>query len=487
MPWNRVPPIAAPAPGVYWRDITSPEKEAVLNKRKLTKLGVPEGEAMKLAICLVAKAGRKGLKKRAVAKAIMAVVEDPENTIEEDHFAPLAKMLAAKKEVPNKKETRQGPVPWRRWGDDIGPSAIRQMDNACRLPVAVQGALMPDAHHGYGLPIGGVLAVEDAVIPYAVGSDIACRMCLTVLDLPAADLDTRTEELGHVLEKETKFGGSAGFTRRQDHAVLDADWSATKFLSRLKDKAWHQLGSSGGGNHFVEFGVLSLGAPDLELEPCDYLALLSHSGSRGAGNKVGDHYSRLAMDQHPELPGPLKHLAWLDLQSEPGQEYWEAMHLMDAYAQANHDVIHGRVLKSLRAKGLVTVQNHHNFAWREMHGGKEVIVHRKGAIPAHEGLTGIIPGSMATPGFVVRGRGLSEALCSASHGAGRRMSRGVAKNELGWGEAKKILEQKGVTLLSGSLDETPGAYKDIQDVMAAQTDLVDIVARFQPRIVKMAP
>jgi tRNA-splicing ligase RtcB len=161
------------------------------------------------------------------------------------------------------------------------------------------------------------------------------------------------------------------------------------------------------------------------------------------------------------------------------------MHLMGDYAQANHEVIHRHLLNRLGAKGLVTVQNHHNFAWSEEHGGRQVIVHRKGAIPAHEGQLGIIPGNMAAAGYVVRGRGFAEALSSAAHGAGRKLSRSVAKKELGWGEARKLLEKKGVTLLSAGLDETPLAYKDIREVMAAQTDLVDIVARFQPKIVKM--
>jgi len=414
----------------------SKRKVIILNRKKLSKLGIPNGTTMKTAIRLVAQAGQKGMKKRDVDLALTAMMEDPGSVPAGDHFAPLARMLVAGMEDSSPKISDLSPASWRQW-----------------------------------VPIGGVLAVEDAVIPYAVGSDIACRMCMTVLDMPAADLASRTEELGHALEKETVFGGGAGFTKRHEHKVLDADWGGTKLLARLKDKAWQQLGSSGGGNHFVEFG--------------QYVALLSHSGSRNAGNTIGQHYSTVARELHPELPPQLWYLAWLDLQSEPGQEYWQAMHLMGEYAQANHEVIHGQLLKRLRAKGLVTVQNHHNFAWREEHGGRQVIVHRKGAIPAHEGQLGIIPGNMAAAGYVVRGRGYPEALCSAAHGAGRRLSRSVAKKELGWGEARKLLEQKGVTLLSAGLDETPLAYKNIQEVMAAQTDLVDIVARFQPKVVKM--
>lgn len=441
---------------------------------------------MKTAIRLVAQAGQKRMKKREVKRAIEALVQDPGSVPNGAHFAPLAQLLISAKQAALAVKEQQTEAPWRQWGKDIDRTASAQLANACRLPVARQGALMPDGHPGFGLPIGGVLAAENAVIPYAVGSDIACRMCLTVLDMPAADLPARTQEMSHALEKETLFGGSAGFVKRRGHKVLDTDWSGTKFLARLKDKAWHQLGSSGGGNHFVEFGVLSLAESDLGLEAGQYVALLSHSGSRGPGNRIADHYTQLARQQHPELSPQLAYLAWLDLDSESGQEYWQAMQLMGQYAQANHQVIHRSLLKNLRAKGLVTIENHHNFAWREEHGGRQFVVHRKGAIPAAEGQLGVIPGSMATPGYVVRGRGCAESLRSAAHGAGRRFSRQVAKNELGWHEARELLKRKGVTLLSGSIDETPLAYKDIQEVMAAQTDLVDIVARFMPQVVKMA-
>ncbi len=442
---------------------------------------------MKTAIRLVAQAGQKRMKKREVNEAVEAAVKDPRNVPPGAHFAPLALLLVSEMEATDKAAKAQTKAPWRQWGKDIDRAAIQQMETACRLPVARQGALMPDGHPGYGLPIGGVLAAENAVIPYAVGSDIACRMCLTVLDMPAADMAARNQELGHALEKETLFGGAASFAKRRDHKVLEADWNGTKFLSRLKDKAWKQLGSSGGGNHFVEFGTLTLAAPDLGLEAGKYVALLSHSGSRSVGSRIAQFYTELARKQHPELPPQLAYLAWLDMDSEGGQEYWHAMQLMGQYAQANHQVIHRLLLKNLRAKALVTIENHHNFAWREEHDGRELIVHRKGAIPAAEGQLGVIPGSMATPGYLVRGRGHAASLRSAAHGAGRRFSRKVAKNELGWQEARELLTRKGVTLLSGGIDETPQAYKDIQEVMAAQTDLVDIVARFMPQVVKMAP
>ena len=256
---------------------------------------------------------------------------------------------------------------------------------------------------------------------------------------------------------------------------------------RLRDKAWAQLGTSGSGNHFVEFGVLEVLNDELGLPEGHYLALLSHSGSRGTGAAVCNHYSRLAMDLHPELPKELSRLAWLDLGSDPGREYWAAMELMGQYAAANHALIHKHIAKNLGAKVLLDVENHHNFAWKEIHDGEEVIVHRKGATPAGAGMLGIIPGSMGAPGFVVRGRGNEASLRSAAHGAGRRMSRRQAIKTYRWSGVKKFLRERDVTLLSAGLDEVPMAYKDIHQVMAAQADLVETMARFDPRLVKMAP
>ena len=223
----------------------------------------------------------------------------------------------------------------------------------------------------------------------------------------------------------------------------------------LKDRAADQLGTSGSGNHFVEFGTLTLDRDDLGLKAGVYLALLSHSGSRGTGAGVAEHYSKLAMSKHPELPKELLHLAWLDLDSQEGQEYWLAMELMGRYAAANHELIHRHVAEHLGADVLLDIENHHNFAWKESHGGREVIVHRKGATPAGAGVLGIIPGSMGTAGYVVRGKGNAESLNSASHGAGRKMSRTAAKERFTWDDAKKFLAEHSVDLLSAGLDEVP--------------------------------
>ena len=193
-------------------------------------------------------------------------------------------------------------APYQIWGHGLEPDAVRHMHNACALPVAVSGALMPDAHVGYGLPIGGVLATRDAVIPYAVGVDIACRMKLTVLELPVSALAEETPRLTNAIERETRFGMGATFRSKREHEVMDADWGVTPVTSRMKDRAWGQLGTSGSGNHFVGFGELTVDHEAAGIARGTYFALLSHSGSRGTGAQVAQHYSRLARDLRPELP-----------------------------------------------------------------------------------------------------------------------------------------------------------------------------------------
>lgn len=391
-------------------------------------------------------------------------------------------------------------IPYRQWGADIEAGALEQMENAKRLPPAVAAALMPDAHQGYGLPIGGVLATENAVIPYAVGMDIACRMKMTVLDIPIADLTGQREKLKNALLRETIFGVGSQYKKHLEHPVMDDDWSVSPITRAGKEKAHSQLGTSGSGNHFVEFGVLTLEKRDVlwsaadargrhagkELAAGRYVALLSHSGSRGIGGQIAQHYSKLAAKLRPELSKQQSFLAWFDMDTDPGREYWRAMELMGRYAAASHELIHRRVAKHLKADVLADVENHHNFAWRERHFGRDVVVHRKGATPAAAGVLGVIPGSMGTPGYVVRGKGNAESLNSASHGAGRRMSRKAALNSFTRHDMKNFLDERGVTLLSAGLDEAPMAYKDIDKVMAGQTDLVEIVARFDPKIVRMA-
>ena len=453
-----------------------------MKKRALHNLGLNMAQ-IQVAQHLCKKAADERWKKSQMRDVILAIVADPDAYTSHAIFGELAEMMS------QTFEEREITAPWQQWGSDLQPEAIQQMQNACRLPIARRGALMPDAHVGYGLPIGGVLATKNAIIPYAVGVDIACRMRLSVLDIPESALDDpkQRQRLRDVLEDETRFGIGASFSSPHDHEVLERDWYMTHITKKFMGKARAQLGSSGSGNHFVEYGIFTLEEDDLGLKKGTYLALLSHSGSRGPGAAVANHYSRLARDFHPELPDELRHLAWLDMDSEAGQEYWAAMNLMGDFAAANHEVIHREMIASLGATALATVENHHNFCWKEEHDGEELYVHRKGATPAGKGVLGIIPGSMATPAYIVRGRGEDVSLRSASHGAGRVMSRTQAKKTLDWADVDKKLREEGVELISAGLDEAPGVYKDIHKVMSEQTDLVDVVARFQPKLVKMAP
>jgi tRNA-splicing ligase RtcB len=366
------------------------------------------------------------------------------------------------------------------------------MENAMRLPVSVGGALMPDAHLGYGLPVGGVLATEGAVVPWAVGVDIACRMRLSVYDVSPDLIESRRDDLTEALLRNTNFGAGSKFKegRRPEHEVLeDPAWEATTFLRGLKDTGRSQLGTSGSGNHFVEWGIFeALGEVEGEaaFRPGRrYLALLSHSGSRGVGFQIANRYSKMAKGRHPELDKGVADLAWLDLTSEEGEEYWLSMQLAGRFASANHAVIHDKVSRALGEEVLTKVENHHNFAWVEEVGGREAIVHRKGATPAGLGVMGVIPGSMGDPGYVVRGRGDERSINSAAHGAGRRMSRTQAFKTLSEERWREHLAERGITLIGGSLDEAPAAYKDVETVVSMQGELVDLVGRFTPKIVRM--
>lgn len=454
-----------------------------MKAKDLIALGVPQGEPIKAAFLSIKSAVKAGFDSRALGVAINSVVDNPDSYRTDKHFRLLAQALLSYQPdfIP-----RTQLAPWKQWGIGLEAGAIKQMRDACELPISVVGALMPDAHQGYGLPIGGVLATTNSVIPFAVGVDIACRMKMTILDLSVEHLKREHQQrLTQVIEKETRFGIAAHFKNRREHPVIDdKDWHALKITRRLKDKAWQQLGTSGSGNHFVEFGIVTFDRAELGLQPGMYVALLSHSGSRGPGAQIANHYSKLARSLHRKLPKHLQFLAWLDLNSEAGQEYWLAMQLMGKYAAANHDCIHKHIAKELAV--LVDIENHHNFAWKQQHNGEEVIVHRKGATPAGEGVLGIIPGTMADSAYLVKGKGNPESLHSASHGAGRRMSRTAAKQKFVWSKVKKQLEGKGVTVISAGIDEVPGAYKDINTVMSQQTDLVEPIAVFQPKLVKMA-
>ena len=199
---------------------------------------------------------------------------------------------------------------------------------------------------------------------------------------------------------------------------------------------------------------------------------------------MAKHYSRIA-EEKLNLPSHVRRLSWLELDKEEGQEYWEAMNLAGDYARANHHYIHRRLAQAIGIQPIKLVENHHNFAWKEIWNGREVIVHRKGATPAHKGALGIIPGDMVSPAYIVQGRGSERSLNSASHGAGRAMSRTQAKKTFTRKDLEKVLKEARVELIGGGLDEAPMAYKDINQVINAQQELIDIVGKFQPRIVRM--
>ena len=454
--------------------------------KNLITLGYREGKQIGLALEAAKQLKAQGVKKPLGQLA--AVLATPVAFQSHDIFGALAQELLQPTNEKVNIPLLESPVPCKIYGQEgIEKGAIDQIETASTLPVAKAAALMPDAHQGYGLPIGGVLATENAVIPYAVGVDIGCRMCMTIYDAPIQMLDSSKKHFKSMLMEHTRFGRKV-FDRPTDHAILsDPRFKEIKLLKELNKKARLQIGSSGGGNHFVEFGMVEIIDIDNEwnLTPGLYLGVLSHSGSRGFGATIAKHYTKLAMENCP-LPKHAQHLAWLTMDSELGQEYWTAMNLAGDYASACHDQIHQRLATALDATPIAKIENHHNFAWKEKdRHGQEIIVHRKGATPAGKGVPGIIPGSMTAPGFIVRGKGNVDSLNSASHGAGRVLSRKKAKTQLTHKQVKQYLSQFGVEVIGAGLDEAPMAYKDIRKVMQAQSSLVDILGTFTPKIVRM--
>ncbi|MDX1903003.1 MAG: RtcB family protein [Thermonemataceae bacterium] len=331
--------------------------------------------------------------KKELLEIYQKLAKKPEDFYTHEIFCELAS-LVQKNQAPRTTDKHQNfreyilrdnPLAYQIFGKEhIEEGALGQMNTAMKLPISVAGALMPDAHHGYGLPIGGVLATTtDAIIPYAVGVDIACRMCLSVFEIDAIYLEQKRSEFKRFLGENTYFGiGETNKNALEDAVWENPDWKATAYIRSLLPKAMSQVGTSGTGNHFVEWGMLEVleeNSADLaNLPKGKYIALLSHSGSRGFGAAIANHYSKLAMEK-TKLPKEAQHLAWLDMNSEEGQEYWISMNLAGEYASANHHQIHRRMAKSLGKKPILMIENHHNFAWKELlQDGTEVIVHRKG-------------------------------------------------------------------------------------------------------------
>ncbi|MFN7119023.1 MAG: RtcB family protein [Saprospiraceae bacterium] len=461
-----------------------------LRGKDLIALGYTQGPAIGTAISVM----HQHYKRKSFDEAteiLKNILENPEAYLADDKLAPVSRLLLQKIEKEKAAQVHAllaTPLSYESYGvEAIETGAIAQMETAMRLPVTVAGALMPDAHEGYGLPIGGVLATENAVIPYGVGMDIGCRMCLTVYDLKPEFLEQNRNKLKDLLLENTRFGQSAFEKPWDDEVLARPEFREIPILKKLKQKAVEQIGSSGSGNHFVEFGIVTIlhHNNEFHLPLGEYVGILSHSGSRGFGANIAQHFTKVATEKTP-LPKQAQHLAWLSLDEEAGMEYWLAMNLAGDYASANHRHIHQRLAKALGEPFIGKVENHHNFAWKEqLADGREVIVHRKGATPAGAGVLGIIPGSMTAPGFIVRGKGNAISLNSASHGAGRKMSRRKAQETFTKSQLDKYLREHGVELIGGGLDEAPFAYKNIEHVMAFQSDLVETIGTFLPKIVRM--
>ena len=371
--------------------------------------------------------------------------------------------------------------------EEIDIAAIEQMNEAMALPISIKGALMPDAHVGYGLPIGGVLATYNAVIPYAVGMDIGCTMFLSYYTLDSDYLFNNITKLRRILIENTHFGRSENKDIKEHEILERPEFNEIAILKRLKDKAYSQLGTSGTGNHFVDIGIIEFlnNYEEYEIEKGQYLAVLSHSGSRGMGAEIATYYSRIAK-QKCDFQFESKNLAWLDINSNEGIEYWKSMTIAGDYALANHFIIHNKIAKALGCDYIKAIYNRHNFAWKDDINLNEcVVIHRKGATLAYKGDLGIIPGSMASPAFVVQGKGNEESLFSASHGAGRITTRKSAKKTLSIDELHNLLKNKGIELIGGDVDESPLVYKDIYKIMNHQKNLVSIIGVFNPKIVRM--
>lgn len=459
-----------------------------LSGKELRAIGYPEGPVISIAMNIMER-NFKHLSKTDALEILGSILQSPNQYAHDGMLGKIAEALLPKpKPEGDEISLNQAGIQFNVFGrEGIEEGAMHQMYSAAKLPVAVAGALMPDAHSGYGLPIGGVLATENAVIPYGVGVDIGCRMCLSVFDIDPKELVQREHYYLRELNEATLFGSGSMFQNAEDHEVMyRKEFDEIGLLKGLQGRAWKQLGSSGSGNHFVEFGIVDISEKDetLGLDAGKYLGLLSHSGSRALGANIANHFTKIAKEKR-KLPGEAINLAWLNLNEEAGIEYWMAMNLAGDYASACHHIIHKKIAKQLGRQPLKMVENHHNFAWKEMYEGKEVIVHRKGATPAGKDVLGIIPGSMTAPGFIVKGKGEEGSVNSASHGAGRRMSRTAALKTVTHNLLNDMLVKHGVKLIGGGLDEAPMAYKDIHEVMNAQKQLVETVGLFYPKIVKM--
>lgn len=378
------------------------------------------------------------------------------------------------------------------WLDDIEEGALEQAKNLANLPFAFKHiAIMPDSHQGYGMPIGGVMATKDVVVPNAVGVDIGCGMCAIKTSLTDIDTDTLKKIMGEI--RKVIPLGFKKHKEAQDRNLMPDDvediyGDNESIVFNEYDNALKSLGTLGGGNHFIEIQKGSDG----------HIWIMIHSGSRNLGLQVADHYNKLAVELNQKWFSEVskdKQLAFLLLDSDEGKNYLREMQYCVDYALANRELIMERI-KEIFVKLLWGKEDFfgndifgeminiaHNYAKMENHFGENVMIHRKGATLATEDTIGIIPGSQGSKSYIVKGKGNKESFNSCSHGAGRKMGRKQAERTLDLAEEVKKLDDQGIIhAIRGKkdLDEASGAYKDIDVVMKNQEDLVDILVELTP-------
>lgn len=372
-------------------------------------------------------------------------------------------------------------------GAEIPENAYSQLVKAMRIPPAIKAAIMPDGHKGYGVPIGAVVSLDNAISPAYIGYDISCMLMLTILDIPPHEFMASREELANDLRAVTAFGIGSQFKGPRQHAVMDDPlWNEFQSTNKLKRKAESQLGSSGGGNHFADLvlGEVTKQTDWLPLDVGDkFVALMTHSGSRGTGHKLATRYVKMAEKETGSIArGVPKGHGWLYLDTDLGREYFQVMKLMGDYSVANHELIHQHFTKKSGLSKVFQQWNRHNYAWETEDG----IVHRKGATPADVGTPGIIPGTSGTASYLVEGLGNQESLYSSSHGAGRPHSRTEAFRRHDADSFRKHMKKQDVLHFGLANDETYQAYKDIETVLDIQEGvLINRVAKLQPKVVIM--
>lgn len=366
-------------------------------------------------------------------------------------------------------------IPVKLWLNDIDENALSQAKDLANLKFAFKHiAIMPDSHLGYGMPIGGVMATEQVIVPNAVGVDIGCGMTAVRSDIKVGDITQ--DELKRIMGEIRKVI-PLGFNHHKEKQEWEGFDRAPdiKVIQSQLENAKYQLGTLGGGNHFIE----------IQKGDDGFVWIMIHSGSRNFGLQTATEYNKLAqkMCEKWDSDVPNQDLCFLPMDSKEGEEYFKAMNYALEFAFANRHLMITRVMdimgKDHFPEEILNI--HHNYAAMENHFGKNVLVHRKGATKATIGLTGIIPGSMGTPSYITEGLGNEESFQSSSHGAGRKMGRGEAIKTLSLEEEQnKMGDILGKPRSQDKVDEAPGAYKDIDTVMSNQTDLVKIKVKLLP-------